>query len=115
MHHSPAQGHNYYRLKQVDYDGVYEYSKTISVEVGEEGRGFWLSPNPSPEGSPQVHIRLPHQREGFYNELGRQVYQLSVGADEPVITADLPDLPSGVYVAVLQSGRERFVERWVVE
>jgi len=31
----PYQGINYYRLKQVDYDGQFTYSKTISVNVSE--------------------------------------------------------------------------------
>lgn len=42
----PAEGTNYYRLKQVDFDGKYEYSKIIAVNYSKDGV-FEIMPNPS--------------------------------------------------------------------
>lgn len=50
IHRSPANGTNYYRLKQIDFDGAFEYSAIESVyfEGREEGPDiFQVFPNPS--------------------------------------------------------------------
>jgi hypothetical protein len=61
---APLSGQSYYRLKQIDYDGQYEYSPTVSVR----GRGealFSVFPNPARErlqvrfdDTPPVDARL---------------------------------------------------------
>ncbi len=43
-HLTPQQGLNYYRLKQIDFDGNYEYSQIESVRFMEKGE-FSLYPN----------------------------------------------------------------------
>lgn len=43
--HDAASGINYYRLKSLDKDGSYAYSRMISVEV-KNGRDFVFYPNP---------------------------------------------------------------------
>jgi hypothetical protein len=40
------QGINYYRLRTVDLDGRYDYSKIISIDLGQHGRGLIVAPNP---------------------------------------------------------------------
>ncbi len=43
----PLKGLNYYRLKQTDLDGKFEYSKTVSVTIKNEGIAFQrIYPNP---------------------------------------------------------------------
>jgi len=50
-HDRPAYGQNYYRLKQIDFDGQFEYSQIVSVELGREGLNIGkLFPNPSSNG-----------------------------------------------------------------
>ncbi len=47
IHHTPAPGINYYRLKQVDYDGVFEYSVIRSIIWSSPaGEHFKAYPNP---------------------------------------------------------------------
>ncbi|HRP57692.1 T9SS type A sorting domain-containing protein, partial [Agriterribacter sp.] len=43
---SPAYGTNYYRIKQVDFDGRYSYSDIVSVKVMNTGK-WTISPNPA--------------------------------------------------------------------
>lgn len=44
---NPIIGLNYYRLKQVDYDGHYEYSEVRSIQLNDDVESFSAFPNPS--------------------------------------------------------------------
>lgn len=43
---NPMTGGNYYRLKQMDYDGAFEYSDVVFVRTSQEQTGFSAYPNP---------------------------------------------------------------------
>ena len=43
---APLPHINYYRLKQVDFDGKFEYSTTVSINMGTFTKGFSIFPNP---------------------------------------------------------------------
>lgn len=43
----PLSGMNYYRLKQVDFNGNYEYSRAVSVRFSDRTLGLSVSPNPA--------------------------------------------------------------------
>lgn len=45
-HHTPSAGINYYRLKQVDFDGTFEYSKVIAIEAA-GSNDIFAFPNPA--------------------------------------------------------------------
>jgi len=45
-HHTPSAGINYYRLKQVDFDGTFEYSKVIAIEAA-GSQDILAFPNPA--------------------------------------------------------------------
>ena len=51
----------YYRLKQIDFDGKYSYSKVIKIEVAQDAveMGFDVSPNPFVD-----NIRISYQLNG---------------------------------------------------
>lgn len=57
---NPAPGVNYYRLKQVDYDGTFSYSPIISVNNRERGN---LQVYPSPADD-VLTVGLSERREG---------------------------------------------------
>lgn len=54
--HNSTSTHNYYRLKQVDHDGSYGYSKVISSHTEKDILDIALFPNPS---SGQVTVSIP--------------------------------------------------------
>ncbi len=71
IHQSPPVGHNYYRIKQVDYDGTYEYSRVVSVWYDGKGE-ITVYPNPA---SHIITIQSSFSIKSIvvYNDLGQIV------------------------------------------
>lgn len=105
----PLDGLSYYRLKQVDFDGTYEYSEVVSVMNAQTSFSddVFLYPNPSTLKS--VFMRIPHgysQLETevtFYNLSGVLVWQEQLGKDGTIFELKYGDLPAGVYIVQINS------------
>ena len=101
---NPYSGVSYYRLKQTDYDGMYEYFGPVSVNLsGETGieSGISVYPNPVAE---KIQYRINAQvNEVLYisitNSMGQQVAGelVPVFRGENLLYRDLSDLPPGGY------------------
>lgn len=79
----PLSGTNYYRLKQIDYDGQYEYSKVLSATIGTDSAApFRIFPNPA---SKLLTVQLPDDQLPYqlklYNNLGQVVWEKATGTD----------------------------------
>ncbi|WP_336514350.1 T9SS type A sorting domain-containing protein [Pollutibacter soli] len=94
---------SYYRLKQVDLDTKFEYSKTILVKSSGSNNRFVISPNPVVSNlvinlvsdvKETVSIRLIDQSGRIVKSINQN---LTNGANQ-VRLNDLSTLPSGVYV-----------------
>ncbi len=99
-------GKHRFRLKQIDYDGTFEYSPEVEVAVGVPGT-YHLSPaypNPfNPETSFSLSVAQGQEVEvAVYNLLGQQVAQLFDGFLESestrAFTFKADHLPSGLYL-----------------
>jgi hypothetical protein len=110
-----AGGSNFqYRLKQIDTDGVYEYTDIVQVEI--IPAQFELSQNYPNPFNPTTTIRfsLPEPTQlkiNIYNILGEQVKTIAEGIYETgyyKVTFDATSLPSGTYIYRLESNE--FVE-----
>ena len=115
----PLPGLNYYRLKQMDYDGKFEYSQIVSVEVERDGKGFDLFPNPV-TGSVTLALESDYAGEAtltLYDLLGKQMKTqvLSLEGGSFRTSIGLDGLPDGVYLVAVVAGREQWRERLVVE
>ena len=97
-----------YRLKQIDTDGKYEYSKEVEVEViPKEYTLYQNYPNPF---NPTTRIRYDMPQSGevtltVYNILGEKVKTLVSGIEEAgyhTVLFDGRDLASGTYIYRLQ-------------
>ena len=106
-----ALGIYYYRLKQIDYDGSYNYSNIVEVNVIAQ-LNFYLAQNyPNPfNPTTSISFQIPNSQHvtlKIYNELGVEVAILvdevkSAGSYD--IKYDALLLPSGVYFYQLQAG-----------
>ena len=98
-------GNYYYRLKQIDFDGTFEYSKIINAAVGAPAK-FELYQNfPNPfNPSTTISFQLPEKANvklKVYNVLGQEVAVLLDGAKDAgayQINFDGANLASGIYI-----------------
>ncbi len=92
---TPQAGRNYYRLKQIDVDGRYEYSRMVVADI-RSGRGSLLVyPNPSVNG--RLTVRLSESdilSVGVFSVTG---IQMQVGKLQSDNTLDVGNLPAGQY------------------
>ena len=103
-------GINYYRLKQVDFNGTYEYSDEVEVDVNGP-LTFDLAQNyPNPfNPSTSIKYSVPESgniRLSVFNIVGEEVAVLVDGFNQAgfyEVAFDASNLPSGVYVYKLQS------------
>lgn len=98
---NPTFGLNYYRLKQVDFDGSFTYSEIRSVDFN--ATHALIFPNPS-QGLITIHGIDQHlETILIYDALGRIVYERKIPEGELKMQIDLSFLPNGSYQIVLKS------------
>ncbi len=106
----PYSGISYYRLKQTDFDGKFEYSEIESVNLGEDKNQIALKIYPNPAIDNTVHISFTSEvvevnTINVYDAVGKIIYteqfQSVKGINEHTIT--IPDLAEGIYNIELES------------
>jgi len=108
----PVRGYNYYRLKQVDYDGVFEYSeiRTVLMEVKNK-LPFRIYPNPVND---IVKVVFDELQEGttqvrLFNSRGQIIKEKIIdGGDNQM---DLSDYPAGMYILKVTNGEQGWQKR----
>jgi len=106
-----------YRLKQIDFDGNYEYSDEITVELGELVKEYKLEQNyPNPfNPSTTISYSIPNNVKNemsnvkliVYDILGNEVATLVNERQKSgnyEVKFDASNLASGIYLYKLQSG-----------
>lgn len=106
-----SNGTSYYRLKQTDFDGNYEYSEIKSVNlIGYEDSKLHIYPNPTYQ---QLTI-LGHKNDldeiRIFNILGMEITQLTkdILKSDVKIILDLSLLKPGSYFIKTNSGSQKF-------
>lgn len=106
---NPKPGNNYYRLKIIDKNGSFEYSKQINVWFEQKQRNLTLFPNPVGEEL-SVHFDNTHTsivNFSIFNSIGQKVIyrQLLPSVGRNQIQLDVSGLSSGLYfLEIEQSG-----------
>jgi hypothetical protein len=123
LDHDPVTGIAYYRLKQTDYDGQFEYSGTIAVEFAANGvASMNIYPNPKVAGQP-LNIELDNMASNeevlvvLFDQMSREVFSsVVITEDSGVLRAeqDFSDLAAGVYLIVASSNDQVFKKKLIV-
>jgi len=111
-----AQEHNYYRLKQIDADGKFEYSKVILIDNKNFNTHFRIINNPFTDvldidfgktQSGKTDIRL-------LDVTGQEIYHAAndvTGQSRLRINLAGRNISAGIYLLQVTTGQEQFIER----
>ena len=96
--HEPLPGISYYRLRQTDFDGTFDFSPIVAVQINETLPELFVYPNPTTQ---YIHIRIdnPNQLKNSWQLLnlnGRIINQGSFHSEHE--TLFLTDLPTGAWL-----------------
>jgi len=106
---TPQPRYNYYRLKQVDFDGKYEYSDIVSV-LHENLSGLNIFPNPAED-----YITVQSNDEVLSLHLMSAVTNQQIALIRQDDRALLSGVAPGVYVLIVRTTRKTFYEKMVVK
>ena len=98
--HKPYLGISYYRLKQIDFDGQFEYSQIRSVNIRKlDNSQTEIYPNPANNQITLISNENELQTVRIYNILGQDVTSLilTVVKNETKLLIDLSQLNTGTY------------------
>ena len=102
----PFDGISYYRLKQTDFDGKYEYSDVESVNFtqGNSKEDIELNIYPNPVENNTIHVKFDAKQQAdfhvaIYDAVGKLIYQETINAEKgPNDHAiELPSVAAGMY------------------
>ncbi|MBE0538400.1 MAG: T9SS type A sorting domain-containing protein [Ignavibacterium sp.] len=107
-----ATGSYLYRLKQIDYNGTFEYSKSIEVIVDITPTEFALNQNYPNPFNPSTTIKYSISSSEFvsikvYDVIGNEIAKLvdvKQDAGKYEVSFDASTLSSGVYLYKIQAG-----------
>lgn len=110
-----------YRLKQIDFDGSFEYSEIIEVEIGTP-KEFSLAQNYPNPFNPKTNIEFRISDFGFvtlkvYDILGNEIATL-VNEEKPAgeyeVEFDATSLTSGIYYYRLTAGNHSSTKKMIL-
>jgi len=79
QHNNPENGSNYYRIKQIDLDGKFEFSKIIRVEFQSQSGIEKIFPNPVIQG--RFYLQLSQETEVLvYSQDGKLITKQKMAA-----------------------------------
>ena len=113
IHETPSNSANYYRLKQVDFDGAFEYSKVVSLFF--KGDDEWFL-HPTLTGD-QITIQwsenIQPEAISIFSLTGKMVFDKKINIENSVEEIDVQHLPKGHYFLKLKSGRSISTKRFI--
>ncbi|WP_276497874.1 T9SS type A sorting domain-containing protein [Pontibacter litorisediminis] len=113
-------GVNYYRLKQVDFDGQFEYSKVVAVSNRAAAASASMEVYPNPASSNYVHVGLNSNSAAqlkIMDRNGRTVYaqEVAPGTHELRLSIAELNIPKGLYYVHMQGAIEKQVQKLIVQ
>ncbi len=110
--HQPEQkGWNYYRLKMVNTDGTFRFSKTVALSVSGENM-VTVFPNPAHDNL-QIKSAIPVKNLRIVDVSGRIMLQQSFGQGQKNINLELKNVPAGNYILIGATDGEPLMYRFI--
>ncbi|MBL4736080.1 MAG: T9SS type A sorting domain-containing protein [Flavobacteriales bacterium] len=121
----PYGGLSYYRLKQTDYDGSFQYSELVAVIVP-EGQGedvlFSVQPNPASEvvkvafGAKAVGLDSESMGKIYiFDSKAKLIYEKEFSGSYARVGVNLTDFSAGIYFITLIANDKLYKSRFVKE
>jgi Secretion system C-terminal sorting domain len=104
-------GAAYYRLKMVDIDGGFEYSRVVYINNGKSGASITVGPNPFTDYIQLIGIssaEITRANVQIFNQTGQQVSYRVTGAN--AIALD-ETAPKGLYILKVKSQQFKIVRQ----
>lgn len=112
---NPISGVNYYRLRQVDFDGAQDYSKLVTVTIAQNsfGSSTDIAQVYPTVASTEVKINLALSNANVLvmDANGRQVAEYSNAGRQVVVP--VAELQQGVYFVTVTDGTQRQTQRFI--
>ena len=108
---SPSKGVNYYRLREVNEDGSFVYSRTISVSFN-GATLFTLYPNPAVDA---IHLRFSSSATStvtVFDMNGKALLQKIIPDGSSSQNINVSHLAAGIYTVVLQQNKQKQIVRF---
>ncbi len=110
----PISGINYYRLKQIDNDGKFTYSNTITLAM-EKGTEETLRIYPNPTHK-EITVSYPLSTKAtisLFSAAGQLMKQMTTESN--LTTIDLEAMPVGIYFVKIQTESDAFTQKFIKE
>ncbi|MFH1319853.1 MAG: lamin tail domain-containing protein, partial [Bacteroidota bacterium] len=122
---NPYFGISYYRLKQTDYDGKFEYSDLVAVKILPK-LNFSVRPNPAIDllevtlgrkDKNTIFVLTPEYEAKIYifTAMGEQVYEKRFDGTFYKFNIDVSSFSSGLYFVTLIANEELYKAKFVKE
>jgi hypothetical protein len=110
----------YYRLKQMDFDGKFEYTDVVTARIEGNANAGLFYPNPAIGGATKLNYATSTSGKvnvTVYNISGQAVTELvrNVESGSNVLEFDFSALSKGNYFVKLENGSDRQYQKLVIE
>jgi hypothetical protein len=112
----PSNGLNYYRLKQINFDGTFSYSEIISIEIEKNTtKPFVIANSLSKDEITLIFNETPkdNTRLEVFNTAGILLYQNKINPETAYLSINIRAYEPGMYIVRVPLGKEYLVDRFI--
>ena len=114
---SALYGSNFYRIKSVDLDAKYSYSKTVAIKLNDKKPGISIFPNPV-DKELRIQLSIPSKEKASLRILdvaGRVLKTETIQLNDATVafTMNVTTLQPGIYQLQLNYGGEKITKQFV--
>jgi large repetitive protein len=112
----PIEGINYYRLKQVDYNGDFEFSQVIRVSVRASKVELIVYPIPASDViNIYLTVNLGEANIQIIDMRGSIIFEEQIILDRSVVEINVSTFPRGTYYLIVTSGDYKEEQKLIIE